>query len=113
MNRFLLSLGAVALTVGFVHADILNGKLQSVDAAKNQIVVSADGKDVTLQVPKDAKISKLEGKSAKKAVPSDIAEGISGLTVGSEVQVSYTKKDGKDVVDSVRMMLVKKKKKTT
>jgi hypothetical protein len=98
------------LTVGLVQADILNGKLKSIDATKNQVVVTSDGKDFTIDVPKDAKISKLAGKSAKKAVPSDIPEGISGLSTGVDVQVSYTKKDGKDVAESVRMIMIKKKK---
>ena len=37
MRRFVLSLAAVIVMVGLVQADILNGKLKSVDPAKNQI----------------------------------------------------------------------------
>jgi hypothetical protein len=111
MNRFTLSLGSLLVLVGLVQADVINGKLKSVDAAGSKITVSADGKDTTLVVAKDAKITKLVGKNAKKAVPEDVAGGLTGLPSGADIQVTFTKVDGKDVADAIRLPFAGKKKK--
>ena len=113
MVRFIGSLSVLVMVAGLVHGEFLTGKVKSVDADKSKLTVTADGKDQTFDVAKDAKVTRLVGKKAKKAVPEDVPGGLGGLAVGTEVQVGYTKKDGKDVADSVRIPFMEKKKKGT
>jgi len=100
------------LGLAIVQADEIRGKVKSTDADKSTITVTVDDKDQTLPVVKDAKIYRLVGKKIKKAQPEDVPGGLNGLASGTDVTLTTDKSDGKDVVKTVKVEgLTKKKKK--
>ena len=72
-------------------AEEAKGKVASVDATKNQIIIKEQGRDVTFQVEKDAKVT-INGKEGKL---SDIASG-------DEVTITYEKKGEQQMATEVR-----------
>jgi hypothetical protein len=113
--RFLtiLALTCFVFCAGALRADEIRGKVKIADADKNTITVTVNDKDQTFTVAKDATVKQLVGKNAKKAQLQDVAGGLNGLTTGSDVTLTTSKIDGKDVVSQVKVegLAAKKKKK--
>ena len=106
------SLAVVVLGLAVVQADEIRGKVKGTCTEKNTLTVTADDKDQTLPLVKDAKIYQLAGKKLKKAQPQDVPGGLGGLKTGAEVTLTTEKQDGKDVVTQVKVEgLLKNKKK--
>lgn len=105
-----LTVGLVCL--GMLQADEIKGKVKSNDAEKSTVTVTVADKDQTVDVAKDAKITRLVGKKLKKAQPEDVPGGLTGLTAGADVTITTEKKDGKDVATAIRLegLFPKKKK---
>ena len=109
-----LAIAIAVLLIGIVsaQADVVRGKIKSTDADANKITITADGKDQTITVAMDAKITKpAQGKKAKKLPPVDVTGGLSGLTTGAEVAITTERKDGADVATKIEVQAKKKKKK--
>ena len=107
-----IACGVFALLIGTggVLAAEVKGKVKKVDADKNTVTVTADDKDTSYDVAKDAKVVKVVGKG-KKATTEAVTEGLKGVTTGSEVTLTTSKKDDKEVVTNVKIEGAKKKKK--
>lgn len=112
MRKYLCALSILLVVAVLARAEIVRGKVKSTDAAKSTITVSDDGKDQTVKVAKDAKITQpAAGKKAKKLPPVEVSGGLSGLAAGVEVVITLDKKDGEDVATQVQVQGGKKKKK--
>jgi hypothetical protein len=106
------SLLALAVCAGGLLADEVKGKVKSVDPDKGTITVTADDKDQTLDVAKDAKVIHLVGKKLKKAKVRDVPGGLGGVKAGDEVTLTTEAKGGRSVVSQVKVEgLAPKKKK--
>lgn len=79
-------------------------KVVGVDADKNTITISVDGKEQTLTVEKGASVQ-IAGKMKKL---EDVEGGLKGIKAGDEVTVTTEKKGDKEVV--TKIVLVGKKK---
>ncbi|OWK46421.1 hypothetical protein [Fimbriiglobus ruber] len=121
MKRFVLA-AVLAVSIGTValSADELKGTVKGIDAAKNQITVTVDGKSTVYTVGKDASIVSVanmkgkKGKTTEKVTPIDT--GLAGIKTGATVTFLTETQDGKDVITSVKVAdtnPAKKKKKKT
>ena len=103
---------ALVLGAGVAWADDIKGKVKLTDADKGTITLTVGDKDQTLTVGKDVKITQQVGKKEAKAKTEDVPGGLTGLAAGTDVTVTTEKKDGKDVVTTIKVDgLVAKKKK--
>jgi Cu/Ag efflux protein CusF len=101
---------AVGLFAGAAAADVFTGTVKKVDAEKNTITVAtADKKDVTFELDKEARIFRTVG-SGKKARTEDVPDGLKGLPVGSTVSFFTETKNKKDVVTQIKVEGAPKKK---
>jgi hypothetical protein len=91
------------------RADVVVGKVKSIDTDKNTITVTVDDKDQTFTVDKGSKIWQ-PGKT-KKAPQVDVPGGLSGLKPDQPVVLTTEKKDGKDVVTQIKLEVAATKKK--
>lgn len=89
----------------------VKGKVKSVDADQGTLTLTVEEKDQTFTVAKDVKVTQLTGKKAKKATPTDVADGLKGVPNAKEVTLTVEKKDGKDTVTAIRIEFEAKKKK--
>ncbi len=105
IRKLVCSLAALALFVGTASAEVIKGKVKSVDDKK--ITVSVDDKDQSYDVVKDVKVSSV----GKKAKLMDVPGGISAIKVGDEVTLTTEKKGEKEVVTEIVAPAKKKKKK--
>jgi hypothetical protein len=105
IRKLLCTLVAVALFAGVAGAEVLKGKVKSVDEKK--ITVTVDEKDKTFDLTKDVKVTTV----GKKAKVMDLPGGISAVKVGDEVTLTTEKKGEKEVVVEVVAPAGKKKKK--
>jgi len=85
-----------------VWADTVKGKVKRVDADKSTITVTADDKNQSFDVAKDAKVVKVVGKG-KKATTETVQDGLKGVAKDQEVTLTTETKDDKDVVTQVKI----------
>src|SRR5262249_28451240 len=112
LQRFAFAALALVVCAVLVRAEVIRGKVKSTDADKNTITVTADGKDQTLDVARDAKITQPAiGKAAKKKPAADVPGGLKGLKAGTDVIVTTYKVDGKEQVSLISVETATKKKK--
>ena len=104
-RKLFCSLIALLLFVGGVSADVLKGKVKSVDEKK--ITVTIDEKDKTFDVSKDVKVVSV----GKKAKLTDVPGGIAAVKAGDEVTLTTEKKGEKETVTEILAPGGKKKKK--
>jgi hypothetical protein len=91
MRTFVSAALALVLCVGVALAAEIKGKIKSLDADSRTVTVTtADGKDHTLTIAKDAKIEAASGKALKEGLKDK------HLKAGTEVVVQCEKKDGKE-----------------
>jgi hypothetical protein len=93
-----------------VDGEEIRGKVKSIDADKNVVVVIVDDKDQTFTVPKDAKIYS-PGKAKKGQAAPEIILTFANIKTDNTVTVTTEKKDGKDLVTAVKIDPEMKKKK--
>jgi hypothetical protein len=89
----------LVLSVGaaFAADKEAKGTIKSVDATKNTITVTVDGKDTDFMIGTDAKILDATGGDLKDRLKS------ADLKAGAKVTVTCTTKDGKDVCTKVQL----------
>ena len=80
------ALAVLVLCVGGAFADEIKGKVKSVDAEKNTVTVTVDGKDQTLECAKDCAVVRAD---------KPVKAGLKALKEGQEVTITCEKKDGK------------------
>jgi tRNA pseudouridine-54 N-methylase len=86
---------ALVLGVGLARADEVKATLKSVDADKNTVTVTVDGKDTTYTVSDATQFLNAKGKNLKKGIKNK------QLKEGANVVITTEKKDDKDVVTKV------------
>ena len=112
LRKLLAVVCLFALSFAVINADEIRGKVKKVDTGKNAITITTtDDKDQSFDVPKDAKIVGLFGKKAKKAQIEDLPGGLSALKEGASVTIFTEPKDGKQVVNQVKLNDLQPKKK--
>src|SRR5262245_17714637 len=111
LARMLGALSCLILAIALVEADEIRGTVKAVDTEKSTLTVTADDKDQTFEIPKDAKIYTLAKKKKKGKAATETTIELSAIKENAKVVVNTEKKDGKDVVTSVRLEVEKKKKK--
>ncbi len=104
------ALCGVLLWAAAARADFFTGTVKKVDADRNSITVTtADKKDVTFELDKDARIFRATGRG-KKVTTEDVPGGLKGLEVGSAVSFFTEAKNSKDVVTQIKVEDAPKKK---
>jgi hypothetical protein len=68
-------------------ADVVTGKIKSVDAAKNTITVTINGADQTLPVAPNTQVYMIQGRG-NQAKLQVVPEGLRGLKEGLEVNLT-------------------------
>ena len=114
MLRRVLCVAAVIgllTTVALAADEGFKATIKKIDADKNTITVAVDGKETTYDVAKDADIfSQGKGKQNKPGPKEPISGGLSSLKVDAEVTITTIKKADKDVVVSIKLEGMRKKK---
>lgn len=88
----ILVLLALAVLVTPALAEEIKGKIKTVSPDQDRLVLTTgDGKDVTFQMGKDAKIELNKRESRLR-----------DLKVGDEVQITYREQGGQNVVSAIR-----------
>lgn len=104
IRKFAASVVAVLVCCGFAMSEDVKGKVKSVDAEKNTIVVTVGDKDMTYTVAADAKIVTVaKGKKGKPGVETPLADGLKGLKADTEVTLTTEKKDDKETVTGIKL----------
>jgi hypothetical protein len=107
-----IAIAVLAVSVVSARADVVRGKVKSTDTDKSTITVTADGKDQTITVAKNATITQpATGKKAKKLPPVNVTGGLGGLTSGADVAVTTERKDDADLATKIEVQAAAKKKK--
>ncbi len=97
LRTFVGALVALVICAGSLLAEEIKGKVAKVDAEKNTLTLTVNGKDQTFPIDKEAKFLT----SGKKKQLQDLPGGLSGVKEGTEVTLTTEKKDGKEVVTKV------------
>jgi hypothetical protein len=112
MLRGIVTAAVVGLLwTGAARAEDIKAKIKSTDAGKSTVTATVDDKDQTWTVAKDVKVVQLTGKKLKKATLQDVPGGLGALSAGTEVTLTTTKKDDKDVVTQIKVEGLAPKKK--
>lgn len=104
-----LAVAALLAIVSAAGAEEINGTVKKVDASGNTLLLTADGKDTSYSVAKDASfvtVTKVAGKKKKNQTMEKvdtIEKGLAGVKEGAGVTVLTDKRDGKDVITSVKV----------
>jgi hypothetical protein len=99
------TLAALVLFSGATWAAQIQGPVVKVDAEKNRLTLTIDGKDQTFDIKKGAKVYTLGRK--KMEVTITLAE----VKVGAQVTANVEKEGDKNVLTFVKVEQQKKKKK--
>lgn len=101
IRKLLASLFVALLFAGVVLADLVEGKVQNVDAAKGTITLTIGGKDQTFKLAKDVKASIALGRTkAKAATLADIKTG---------AEVILTRNNDDDLITQIQVKAPAKK----
>lgn len=87
---------ALFICVGIILADEMKGKVEKVDAEKGVVTVKVAGKEkpANIKVGKDTKLVGADGKALT---------GVKDIKEGSDVTVTYEKKDKKTTIQSIKI----------
>ncbi len=95
------------LALSVASADELKGTVKAVNAARNTITVTADGKDTTLPVSKDASFVSVKAVPGKKGKTTEevevIAAGLGGVRPGAAATLLTELVGDTDTVTSVKV----------
>jgi hypothetical protein len=98
--------GVLFFSVLAASAGEVSGTVKKVDAGKNTVVVTVDGKDKTFTVSKDVSILGVQSGTDKKGKATEkvaTIDTLSGLTVGAKVAMRTDTVDSKEVVIAIKM----------
>jgi len=105
MSRWRSGLAALVLFCGATWAIEVKGPVVKVDAEKNQITLTIDGKDQTFDIKKGAKVYTLGRKQMEVTI------NLADVMVGAEVTANAEKVGSKSELTYVKVEPKKKKKK--
>ncbi len=98
LKNFVAARGTVAaITEEAAAVKEIKGKVAKVNAEENTLTLTAEGKDQTFPIGKEAKFLALGRKRHLQGLPG----GLSGLKEGSEATLTTETKDGKEFVTKV------------
>lgn len=98
LKHFVMAPGTVAaITEEAAAVKEIKGKVAKVNAEENTLTLTAEGKDQTFPIGKEAKFLALGRKRHLQGLPG----GLSGLKEGSEATLTTETKDGKEFVTKV------------
>jgi hypothetical protein len=105
MFRWVSTLAALVLLCGVGRAIEVSGPVTKVDAQKNTITLTIDGKDHTFDIKKNAKVYTLGRKKMEVTI------SLKDVAVGSVVTANAEKEGDKSVLTYVKVEPKTKKKK--
>jgi hypothetical protein len=104
IRRALLATALALLTGPAVLADTYGDKVKAVDAEKKTLTLPVDGKDRTFPVADKVDVQ-AQVRAGKRIRLTPVKDGLKGVKAGSEVTVTTEKRDGKEVVTKVVVLL--------
>ena len=104
IRRALLATALALLAGPAVLAADYGDKVKAVDAEKKTLTLPVDGKDRTFEVADKAEVQ-AQVRAGKRIRLTPVKDGLKGVKVGSEVTVTTEKRDGKEVVTKVVVLL--------
>jgi hypothetical protein len=105
----MLSSLVVVLLAGNASAEEIRGVVTKSDTEKNTITVTVDGKDRTLDVAKDVRVSTWSvmrtGRRGRSTttVETILTGGLRNVQVGTSITLNVEKKDERQVVSSIQL----------
>jgi hypothetical protein len=107
LRRFILAVTFTFLAATAAPAETYADKVKAVDTDKKTLTIPVDGKDTVFVV--DDKVDvQTQTRAGKRLRLTPVKEGLKGVKVGSEVTVTTEKKDGKEVVTKVVILVAGK-----
>jgi len=107
-RRTLLAVALTVLTGAAARAETYGDKVKEVDVEKKTLTIPVDGKERTF--PVDDKVDvQSQVRAGKRLRLTPMKEGLKGVKAGSEVTVTTEKKDGKEVVTKIVVLVPEKK----
>jgi hypothetical protein len=96
---------AASIFSGTLLAEDYTGKIKSLDVKKRELTVTADGKDLTFPIDKDASVF-YEAKPKKKGQPGGLEPvpgGLGALKAGNDVTITTEKKGDAETVSLIKL----------
>ncbi|HEX3149797.1 MAG TPA: hypothetical protein VHR66_17100 [Gemmataceae bacterium] len=104
LPRSILVVTVALLASSMASAETYGEKIKEVSAENNKITIPVDGKDREFDVDKMVEV-KSQRRVGKRLTVTPVKDGLKGVKAGSEATITTEKRDGKEVVTKIVVLI--------